>query len=96
MHRAIPYLTAGIVMVILGGIVTFLLLVQDFGYGDCLEIKGEWDQVQNEFMDLKGDCAKEIRTHRILKILVIPAIPAFWVMSIIPKVKNSRKWEVKV
>ena len=87
MHKSIPYLIAGIVMVILGGMATFLFLVQGFGYGDCLEIKGEWDSVSNKYVDNRGTCVEERKRNTFFTVLVIPAIPAFWLMSLFPKIE---------
>src|SRR3989338_7888656 len=87
MHKSIPYLIAGIVIVILGGMATFLFLVQGFGYGDCLEIKGEWDSVSNKYVDNRGTCVEERKRNTFFTVLVIPAIPAFWLMSLFPKIE---------
>ena len=87
MNKLIPYILAGIVMVLLGGIATFFFLVQGFAWDDCLEIKGQWDQTQNRFIDPQNVCEREIRTRKALTILVIPAIPAFWLMSLFPKIE---------
>ena len=74
-------------MVILGGMATFLFLVQGFGYGDCLEIKGEWDSVSNKYVDNRGMCVEERKRNTFFTVLVIPAIPAFWLMSLFPKIE---------